>query len=112
MELAIGVLAGGKRREREADCSHPSSAEAKNVRTISTSTDPSAGTDLPYYLISDVHEFCTDMISYSFKVVFFCKGRIKNTGFCSGFLRFWTLSIVRYSNEHKVSGTGSVSILI
>jgi hypothetical protein len=55
MEWVTGVLAGGKRLEREADCSHPSSAEAKNIGTIGTSTDPSAGTYLPYYLISDVH---------------------------------------------------------
>jgi hypothetical protein len=31
--------------------------------------------------------------------------------FQSGLLGFWTVSIVRYSKEHNVSGTGSVSVL-
>jgi hypothetical protein len=62
--------------------------------------------------LSDVHEFRTDTISYSFNVVSFCKGRIQILGFCSGFLGVWTLSVVQYSNEHKVLGTGSVSILM
>jgi hypothetical protein len=29
----------------------------------------------------------------------------------SGLLRFWTLSVVRYSKEHNISETGCVSVL-
>jgi hypothetical protein len=33
------------------------------------------------------------------------------TSWCSGLLGFWTLSIVQFSKEHNVSGTGPVSVL-